>query len=185
MTVARSARLILCSGMLLALAGCGDSGIEEVRQWMDETRRETAPSIPKLAEPKKFTPYAYQGKESVDPYDQAKLAVALAKVKAQNSSGIKPDLDRRREPLESFPLDTIKMVGTLQKPGLTYALLQVDKSVFQVKIGNYIGQNMGLITQISEDRVELKEVVQDAAGDWVERKTTLELQEAKNDGPKK
>ncbi len=71
------------------------------------------------------------------------------------------------------------MVGTLEKPGLSYALLQVDKSVFQAKVGNYVGQNLGMITNITDVAVELKEIVQDASGDWVERKATLELQETK------
>jgi type IV pilus assembly protein PilP len=73
----------------------------------------------------------------------------------------------------------LKMVGTLQKPGLSYALLQTDKTIFQAKVGNYVGQNFGMITKISDSEVELKEIVQDAAGDWVERKAKLELQETK------
>jgi type IV pilus assembly protein PilP len=174
-------RRIAMSSMLLAmLAGCGDGGVQEVKQWMDETRRDSKVIVPKLAEPKKFTPFVYGGKNSVDPYDPGKLAVALAKLKASTKgNGIKPDLDRRREPLEAYPLDTIRMVGTLQKPGLTYAILQVDKAIFQVKVGNYIGQNMGMVTGISEEKVELKEIIQDASGEWVERKATLELQETK------
>jgi type IV pilus assembly protein PilP len=163
------------------LAGCGDGGIQDVKQWMDETRANSKVEVPKVEEPKKFTPFNYAGKNSVDPYDPTKLAVALAKFKASTtgSSGIKPNLDRRREPLESYPLDSIHMVGTLQKPGLTYAILQVDKAVFQAKVGNYVGQNMGLITRISDEKVELKEIIQDASGEWVERKAILELQEAK------
>lgn len=181
----REGRLLAAGALVLMLAGCGDGGIQEVKQWMEETRKQTVPSIPKLAEPKKFIPYAYPAKDQVDPYNPAKLAVALAKVRAQNSNGVKPDLDRRREPLESYPLDAVKMVGTLQKKDANFALLQVDKTVFQARVGNYVGQNLGKITRITEDRVELTEVVQDAAGDWVERKTTLELQETKNDGAKK
>ncbi|MGV3743108.1 MAG: pilus assembly protein PilP, partial [Burkholderiaceae bacterium] len=90
----------------------------------------------------------------------------------------RPDLDRRREALENFPLDTVKMVGTLNRRGLSFALLEVDKVVYQAKVGNYVGQNFGMITDINETEIELKEIVQDAAGDWVERKAKLELQEA-------
>ena len=81
--------------------------------------------------------------------------------------------------ITAYPLDTLKMVGTLERPGLSYALLQVDKAVFQVKVGNYIGQNFGMITSITETDVNVKEIVQDASGDWVERKAKLELQETK------
>jgi type IV pilus assembly protein PilP len=161
---------------LLGLSGCGDGGVQELKQWMENVRQNTRVVIPKLAEPKKFTPFVYSGKDSIDPYNPAKLDAAFAKLQG-NSNALKPDLDRRREPLEAFPLDTVKMVGTLQKPGLTYALLQVDKSVYQVKVGNYVGQNLGMITNITENNVDIKEIVQDASGEWVERKAKLELQE--------
>lgn len=164
---------------LSSLSGCGDGGVQEVKQWMEDVRAKTPVSVQKISEPKKFTPFVYSGKDEVDPYSPVKLAVALAKLRANSSSAIKPDLERRKEPLESYPLDTIKMVGTMEKPGLSYALLQVDKAVFQVKVGNYIGQNFGMVTRISDTEVELKEIVRDAAGDWIERNAKLELQESK------
>jgi type IV pilus assembly protein PilP len=146
---------------------------------MDETRRQSKIVVQPIAEPKKFTPFAYAAKDEVDPYNPAKLSIALAKLQQNSSSNIKPDLERRRESLEAYPLDTVVMVGTLQKPGLSYALLQVDKSIFQAKVGNYVGQNFGMITRITDTEVELKEIVRDASGEWVERKAKLELQESK------
>lgn len=177
-----SIRTISHIAVLLAVAGlsgCGDGGVHEVRQWMDEVRRQTPVTIQKLPAPKTFTPFVYGGKDDPDPYSPAKLSAALAKLQVNTASAIKPDLDRRKEPLENHPLDVIKMVGTLEKPGLNYALLQVETSVFQVKVGNYIGQNFGMITKITESEVELKEIVRDAAGEWTERKAKLELQENK------
>jgi type IV pilus assembly protein PilP len=165
--------------MLTGLTGCGDGGVEEVRQWMAEVKAQTKVEIPKVSEPKRFIPFMYAGKTTVDPFSPSKLAVALAKMQGGSGNGFKPDLDRRREPLESYPLDQLRMVGTLEKPGLTYVLLQADRTVFQAKVGNYVGQNLGMITKITDSEVELKEIVQDAAGDWVERKARLELQETK------
>jgi type IV pilus assembly protein PilP len=165
--------------VLFILSGCSDSGIEEIKQWMDDTKKQTKVTIPKLSESKKFTPFIYTAKDGVDPFSPAKLAAAFAKLQSKSTNALKPDLDRRREPLETFPLDTVKMVGTMQKSGATYALLQVDKTVYNVKMGNYVGQNLGKIVSISETAVELTEVVQDASGDWVERKAKLELQETK------
>ncbi len=162
------------------LAGCGEDA--EIREWMDQTKAQTKVFVPKISEPKTFTPFAYARKDSVDPFNPVKLSVAIAKLRAQSGKGIKPDLERRREPLEQYPLDTVKMVGVLQKPGLTYAILQVDKSIFQAKIGNYIGQNFGMITAVKDDGVDLKEIVQDASGEWVERKARLELQESSQAG---
>lgn len=175
----RFGRMTLCIALLSGMAGCGDGGLQEVRLWMDDARKATKVAIPKLSEPKKFVPFSYSGKNAVDPFNPSKLAVAFARLQANSNSALKPDLERRRDPLESYPLDTLKMVGTLEKPGLSYALLQVDKAIFQVKVGNYIGQNFGMITSIAESAVELKEIVQDASGDWVERKAKLELQETK------
>lgn len=161
------------------LAGCGDGGVQEVKEWMDEVRRQTPVAVQRLSEPKKFVPFAYAGKEELDPYNPTKLSVALAKLQSSSNSGIKPDFDRRKEPLESYPLDSIRMVGTLEKPGLSYALLQVDKTVFQAKVGNYVGQNFGMITKITDSEVEIKEIVRDPSGEWTERKAKLELQENK------
>ena len=179
MMISRIGRRSLGIVLLVGAAGCGDGGLPEVKQWMDEVRNDTKVFIPKLSEPKKFTPFVYSGKGSLDPYDSKKLAIAFAKLQSTSTNALTPDMERRREPLESYPLDTLKMVGTLQKTGLSYALLQADRTVFQAKVGNYIGQNFGMITNITETAVELKEVVQDATGEWVERKATLELQETK------
>lgn len=175
MKMIHMSRLGLSLLLSSALFGCGDGGVQELSQWMKETRQQTRVSIKPLSEPKQFTPFVYDAKGREDPYSPNKLAIALAK--ARKGGGIQPDLDRRREPLESYPLDTLHMVGTLAKPGLTYALLQSEKSVFQVRVGNYIGQNLGRVTRITDSAVELVETVQDASGEWVEREAKLELQE--------
>jgi len=171
-------RVVLASATVAALAGCADSGVE-LQQWMQETKQQTKVSISKLSEPKKFIPFLYDSKSSIDPYSPKKLLIALAKAQGNSNSILKPDMDRRREPLESFPLDALKMVGTMAKPGIVFALLQTDKTVFQAKVGNYVGQNFGMITKITDVNVLLKEIVQDASGDWVEREAKLELQENK------
>jgi type IV pilus assembly protein PilP len=179
MTTLRLAPFAFAVVLSAGLSGCGDGGVQEVKQWMDEVRLQSKVVVPKIAEPKKFAPFTYSAKSEIDPYSPAKLAMALAKLHSNSTSNIKPDMDRRREALETYPLDTLVMVGTLQKPGLSYALLQVDKSVFQAKVGNYVGQNFGMITKITDTEVQLKEIVRDASGEWVERQAKLELQESK------
>ncbi len=164
----------------LCLSGCGDSNTQAVQKWMEMTKNQTRPMLPKLSEPKKFIPFSYDEKDQIDPFNPAKLMAALSKMRMQGGHGLKPDMDRRREALEANSLDTLKMVGTLTKGRFHYALLQSDlKVVYQVKAGNYVGQNFGLITRVNDDSVEIKEIVLDAAGDWVERMSKLELQEAK------
>lgn len=170
--------LLLAGAACLLLSGCGGSN-DELRQWMSDVRKEMRPVTPKVNEPKVFEPFIYHDQNDVDPFDPSKISNALKALAAKSNSGLAPDLSRRREPLEAFPLDTITMVGTLERPNLKYALLRADGVIYQVKVGNYVGQNFGLVTRIDENQVTLREVVQDAAGEWVERTTTLQLQENK------
>ncbi|MFZ6646649.1 pilus assembly protein PilP [Undibacterium sp. TJN25] len=170
---------VLLLSPMLVLAGCGDNGTGEVREWMDGVKKETRVNVPKISEPKVYVPVAYSGKDQIDPFNPNKLLIALAKIRAESNSGLKPDMNRRREVLEAFPLDTLKMVGIIERPNMKNALIQVDKSIYQAKIGNYVGQNFGMITKITDADIDIKEIVQDASGDWTERMTKLELQEAK------
>lgn len=86
-------------------------------------------------------------------------------------------MNRPKEPLEAYPLDGIQMVGTLTQNKEMYALVKAGANLFRVKKGNYMGQNFGLITTIDEGQINLKEVVQDSGGEWVERSTTLQIME--------
>lgn len=158
------------------LAGCGDSDVREVRDWMAQVQRDTRPTVKPLPAPKDFIPYAYDAKDEVDPFNPNKLLTELARAAATSKDPNQPDLQRPRELLETFPLDTMRMVGTMEKGGTNYALVQIDKSLYQVKPGQRIGQNFGIVTRVSDDAVNIREVVQDAAGEWVERMAKLELQ---------
>jgi type IV pilus assembly protein PilP len=168
------------AAVALLLAGCGDSDVKEVHAWMDQVKQETRPAVKPLSEPKDFIPYAYNAKEEVEPFSPNKLLNQLAKAAEASPDPNKPDLKRPRELLESFPLDTMQMVGTMQKAGVNYALLQVDRSVYQVRAGQRIGQNFGIVTRVGDDAINIREVVQDAAGEWVERLSKLELQSKEN-----
>jgi type IV pilus assembly protein PilP len=173
-------RLTAASLAALALAACGGGDDAELRAWMDETRKAMRPTTQPVPEPKQFAPFSYEAKALLDPYDPQKMVLAVAR-QAQtraSTSSIRPDLDRRREVLEGFPLDQLKMVGTLRQTGTNVALVDAAGQTYMVRTGNYIGQNFGLVVKISETEVELKEIVQDAAGEWVERPSKLELQEA-------
>ena len=173
----RTACLSLVCALLLA--ACSDSDVREVRDWMDQVQKETHPSVKPLAAPKEFIPYAYDQAEALDPFNPNKLLAELARTADTSTGPNRPDLNRPKEVLENFPLDTMKMVGVIQKGGVNYALVQVDKNVYQVKGGMRIGENYGLVTHVSDNAVDIREVVQDAGGDWTERKSRLELQESK------
>ena len=159
-----------------ALAACSGEQ-EELAQWMDQQRREVKPNVSKIEAPKKFNPQAYLALASVEPFSTQKLSVALKQQERQPNSLLASEINRRREPLESYPLDSMTMVGSVVRTGRPYALLRVDNLLYQVKQGDYLGQNYGKITKISETDVSLREIVQDAAGEWIERVSALQLQE--------
>jgi type IV pilus assembly protein PilP len=167
--------------IVLLLAGCGDSDVQEVRAWMKQVDAETKVGVPALAEPKTFIPFAYSQKEVLDPFNPNKLLAELAKQGPGEggTGGLAPDLNRRKELLENYPLDTVRMVGTMEARGVMYAVLQVDRNVHQVVKGQHVGQNHGVITGITDNAVNIREIVLDATGDWVEHLATLELQESK------
>jgi type IV pilus assembly protein PilP len=176
-----SARHVLAAAIAGALlAGCGASGQDELQQWMTDQRAATKPHVTPIPEPKKFTPQAYTQEGATDPFSNIKLTQALKRESAQatsNAALVAPELARRKEPLEAYPLDAMKMVGSLIKEGQPVALLRVDNLLYQVRPGNYLGQNYGKIVKVSETEVTLREIVQDAAGEWTERTATLQLQE--------
>lgn len=167
---------LLAALLVAGLAGCAsDEG--ELQAWMEQQRREVKPSVTPLSPPKKFAPQAYVAIDGVEPFSSQKLTVAIKQETRQVGSLLAGEVNRRKEPLEAYPLDSMSMVGSLTKLGKPYALLKVDKLLYQVKLGDYLGQNYGKITKITETDISLREVVQDAAGEWIERPVSLQLQE--------
>jgi len=166
--------LILASIVLLTACSTGE---DELHQWMEQQRKEAKPNVTPLLPPKKFLPQPYEAAVILDPFSPQKLGVALKQEVAQPNSLLTAEMNRRKEPLEVYPLDAMAMVGSLTRDGKRFALLRVDNLLYQVKAGDYLGQNFGRITKISEIEITLREVVQDAAGEWIERASTLQLQE--------
>ncbi len=169
----RIAGIALACGLLAACS----AEHEELQQWMEQQRREAKPSVPPLQPPKKFDPEPYAMAQAVEPFSNQKLSVALKQEARQPNSLLSAELNRRKEPLEAYPLDSMNMVGSVNKQGQPFALLRVDNLLYQVKVGDYLGQNYGRITRIAETEIALREIVQDAAGEWIERPATLQLQE--------
>ena len=160
----------------LFLQGCaGDQ--DELQQWMEQQRREAKPSVAPISPPKKFIPQAYVALSNVEPFSTQKLTVALKQEARQPNSLLAAEINRRKEALEAYPIDSMSMVGSVVRGGRPYALLRVDNLLYQVKQGDYLGQNYGKITKISETDVTFREIVQDAAGEWIERMSALQLQE--------
>ncbi|MGB2833803.1 MAG: pilus assembly protein PilP [Methylotenera sp.] len=156
----------------LSLVACnGDQG-DDLDAFMNNAGNDMQARIKPLPEVKPYLALQYNADNSLsDPFKPRKATT--------KSTGILPNLSRPKEPMEAYPLESIKYVGHLSKGKLTYALLKTpDNGVQQVKPGNFIGQNYGLVTKVTDSELVLKEIVQDdLSGDWVERVTTLALQE--------
>jgi type IV pilus assembly protein PilP len=165
-------RLTLVVPLLVSalLAGCSDQQ-QDLRDWMAEASKDLKPNLKPLPPIRQASVVNYDGGGMLDPFKPAKLEPD------KKSTMFMPDANRRREPLEAYPLESLRMVGVMMKKGQVHAIIAVDKTLHQVKVGNYLGQNYGKITAISESDVSLKELVEDASGEWTERISTLQLQE--------
>lgn len=167
--------LIVCLfGSLIS--GC-TSQEEEIQGWISEQEKLTRPRVEKIPEPRRFIPQPYEGASGVDPFSSKKLVAGTSLPSEKSNALLMAERQRRKEPLEAFPLDAVQMVGSVRRTDGPYALLRVEGMLHYVTVGNYVGQNFGKITSISETDMVLREIVQDAAGEWVERSMTLQLQE--------
>jgi len=166
---------------LVTLAGCS-SELDELKSFVKDSDKQVRRSIEPLPAVKPFEPFAYEGFDLPDPFKPRKLGPPGS---AKPDDRIALEMNRRKEPLEAFPLEQLKMVGTLSQGTDMYALVRAEKTLYRVKKGNYMGQNFGLITDITDNEIKLKEIVQDSAGDWAERQSVIPLLEETGKGDKK
>ena len=158
---------------IFLLSSCGAGKGDDLDQYMANASNDIRVKIEPIPEVKPYTPVEYNADGALhDPFKSRKA-------QSNQSGGLQPNLSRPKEPLEAYPLESLKYVGILSKAKLKYALLQPPDNVVQeAKIGSYLGQNFGVVTEITENAVMLKEIVQDdATGDWIERSTSINLQE--------
>lgn len=168
--------LLLVSCLLIG--GCADDQ-ENIQAWMSEQAAGMRGTVKPLPEIKPFPVVEYEASLVVEPFRSTRIEPER---KTGGGGGLRPDPDRRREPLEAYPLESLRMVGVLSKDKVSQALIQADKSLYRVKVGNYLGQDYGVITAVTDTSVELRELVEDLNGDWVERTSSLRLQERQEAG---
>jgi type IV pilus assembly protein PilP len=165
--------VILC---VAVLGGCGSREFEDLNRFVEESKQGLRGRVEPLPEIKQFEPFAYDAFDLPDPFQPRPREVAGR----GPGGGPDPTIDPRpKEALEAFPLEGLKMVGTLERQRVRYALIRTpENNLFKARVGNYMGQNFGIITAISETAVTLKEVIQDpASGGWNERPASLQLLE--------
>ena len=155
---------------VVLLAGCGSESHQDLRAWMAEQGKGVKGKLDPLPQMKPYEPFTYNAFDLSDPFKPRKIEPN------RGSSKLAPDMSRRKEPLEAFPLESLTMVGTMQQGKSTFALVRTtERDIFQVRLGNYLGQDYGVVTAVTDSEIRLKELVQDSAGDWTERNSTLQL----------
>lgn len=160
------------------LAGCEGGEQQELRAELNSLTKDLRGKVDPLPVVKPYEPVPYNAYDLADPFGPAKILLATKQPGGQSTGGLQPDLNRPKEPLEAYPLESLKMVGTLERGKQTFGLVRADAGLYRVRIGNYLGQNFGVITKISDGEIMLRELIQDAGGDWSERTSTLLLQES-------
>jgi type IV pilus assembly protein PilP len=161
--------LALLSSLIVA---CGGNQGDDLDKFMATAANDMGKTVEPLPEVLPYSPLQYNADGILsDPFKARKAA--------NKSGALQPNTNRPKEALEAYPLESLKYVGSLSKNKLSYALIKTpDNTVQQVKVGNYMGPNFGLVTKIEETAISLKEITQDdLTGDWVERTTSINLQE--------
>ena len=176
--MAVGAKTAFAAAAIALLASCGGEEQSELRQELAAMTKDLRGRVNPLPQVKSYEPVPYKGESMLDPFVPGRIVVAQAST-GGSGGGVQPDLNRPKEPLEAFPLEAIQMVGTLSQSKDMFALVKAGTNLFRVKKGNYMGQNFGVILGIEEGQISLKEVVQDSGGDWVERSTSLQMQEGR------
>ena len=165
---------LVCAATVLTLllSACGEQH-SDLRDFVKDSEKLPRTSIPPLPEVKPYQAVEYTAFDLTDPFKPRKIEPP----KGTQVGGVSPDDNRRREPLEGFPLEALKMVGVIKQKEFFGLVRAPDNTLFQVKAGNYLGQNFGRITAVTDGSIKLKEIVQDSNGNWEEKEQTLLLQE--------
>ena len=175
--MAAGVKTTLAVAGIALLVSCGGEEQSELKQELATLTKDLRGRVDPLPKVKTYEPVPYKGESMLDPFVPGRIVVTQAA--AGGGGGVQPDVNRPKEPLEAFPLEAIQMVGTLSQNKEMFALVKAGANLFRVKKGNYMGLNFGVITGIEESQISLKEVVQDSGGDWVERSTSLQMQEGR------
>jgi type IV pilus assembly protein PilP len=180
----RLVNLLLGSVVLALLTACSDDDFTDLNHYIAKIKLRPKGTIKPLPEIKVVEPFVFKPEDLRDPFKPIKpTEIAGDEAMTTKGSGIRPDTTRRKEELEAFPIETLKMIGTVNMKSNLWALVRsADKTVYRVKVGNYMGQNYGKIIRISPEKIELMEIVPDQPGSWREQQMSIMLTEALEGG---
>lgn len=171
-----SMRTLLILGLSTLLVSCGGDGMQDLRQYVKKVKARKPGRIEPLPEIKQIETFVYSLGDRRNPFllSQASESEEIAQV----GEGLAPDPNRRKEELEQFPLDSIRMVGTVDMQDTVWGLVKTsDLTIHKVKVGNYMGQNHGQVTSITEDKIELTEIIPKKSKGFMERQASVSLSE--------
>ncbi|GBE47896.1 Pilus assembly protein, PilP [bacterium BMS3Bbin12] len=171
----RGAALAAALAAVILLGGCSGDRMSDLHHWVRRVEARPGGRISPLPKVKLYRKFIYSAFDRRDPFSPSRLGGAAA-VKVGGNSRLRPDAKRPRAPLEAFPLDALRMVGTLDKGGHIWALVRApDGTIYPVRDGDHMGRNYGKVVKIAEGRLNLVEIVPDGMGGWMKHPASLAL----------
>lgn len=172
-------RMLALAALAALLTGCSGDDHEDLKQWMQENTQGLRGGIPPLPQVKPYEPVSYDAGNLPDPFRPGKIEPESRRLATGGKGGLEPDFaarERRDSLLEKYPLESLKMIGYLNVNNRPVAVIQAEQHVKQVKVGEYIGLDFGMVARITDREVKIRELVQEPSGGWSERSSTLYLQ---------
>ena len=169
--------VLLAISITFLLPSCGRE-MRDLEDYVEEVKSREPPGIDPIPEVKPYQSFKYQANNERNPFDASIFQAKIVQNIRKSNSKISPDPNRTPEFLENFPLDTLRMVGTLEQKGILWALVQTpEKTIQRISKGNYLGQNNGKVLNVSVARIKLEEIVPDGFGGWRKRDGNIALSE--------
>lgn len=166
--------------LAISVSACSSDGLSDLREFTKNTHKDRKPRVDPIPEVKVYERFAYSAQKLPDPFSRENLRRTNISAKAATAGELQPDLTRPKEALEVYPLDALTMVGTLQRGKIIWGVIRVSSAggeMHRVKVGNHMGRNFGMITDITEDKIVLVELIRSSLGDWIEREAAIKLRE--------
>lgn len=165
-------RAFLAVIVVSLLPACAEQSMSDLNRFVENAHKDRKPRVEPLPRIRPHETFVYTASNLTDPFSSGNLG----RRNPTPTGGLAPDLTRRKEPLEQFPLDALNMVGTLSRGELSWAVIRApDGTVHRAKEGNYLGQNHGKITKVSDEKLDIVELVPGGNGNWVERSTNMAI----------
>lgn len=169
---------ILISSVIVT--ACSSDGLSDLREFTKNTHKSRKPRVDPIPEVKIHEKFVYTAYKLPDPFSRDNLRRTRITGKTESTEGPQPDLTRPKEALEEYPLDALLMVGTLQKGKTMWGVISVRSAggeMHRVTVGNHMGRNYGMITEITDDSIVMVELVRSSLGDWIEREAKIKLRQ--------